>query len=126
MSMTSNPASTSRRKIVRVGPHQLAADGMLVLVHGDPREVATVGADHRHERVEQHLAEGIGRAVPPGQGPHRQVAVAGERGLHHRRPEGHPADGQRLHVSTGHMSNQVRPCASSHAVLAAGPQSPGW
>jgi hypothetical protein len=119
-----------RREGVGVGAHQLAADGMLTGIHGDPGEVAPVGADHHHERVEQHLADRVGRAVPPRQQPHRQVAVARQRRLQQRRFERHAADRQRprhrrFHVSTGHRSNHVRPCASIHCVLAAGPQSPG-
>ena len=113
------------RKIIRVRPHELAADGVLLVSDGHTGEVALVPPDHGHERVEQHLAERVGRTEPPGEHPHRQVAVAGERRLHHGGSEGDAADRQAGHVSTGHRSNHVRPCAAIHSTLAIGPQSPG-
>ena len=113
-----------RREIVGIRPHQLPTDGMLVVGDRDPGEVSLVRADHGHERVEQHLAECVGGAVLPGQQPHRQIAVAGERGLHDRRRERHAPDRKGGHVSTGHRSNHVRPCAAIHSKLESGPQSP--
>ena len=113
------------REVVGVRPHELAADGVLLVGDGHTGEVALVLPDHRHECVEQHLAEGVGRAEPPGEHPHRQVAVAGERRLHHGGGEGDAADRRPGHVSTGHRSNHVRPCAAIHSALVSGPQSPG-
>jgi hypothetical protein len=71
-----------RREVVGVRAHQLAADGMLLGRHGQPGEVAAVGADGGHELVEEHFAERVGRTVPPRQHPHRPVAVAREGRLH--------------------------------------------
>jgi hypothetical protein len=67
---------------------------MLLGRHREPGEVAAVGAHGGHELVEQHLAEGVGRAVPSGEHPHRPVAVTGEGGLHDRRRERHAAYGR--------------------------------
>ena len=114
-----------RREVVGVRPHELAAHGVLLVGDGHAGEVALVPADHGHERVEQHLAEGVGGAEPSREDPHRQIAVAGEGRLHHGRGEGDAAERQAGHVSTGHMSNHVRPCAAIHSALAMGPQSPG-
>ena len=130
-----------RRKIIGIRAHQLAAHGMLLVGHREAGEVATVGADRRHELVEKHLAERVGRSVTAGQHPHGAVAVAGEGRLHDGRRDRHAADRKRWlpafcgekvaatffwsdHVSTGHMSNHVRPWACIHSKLESGPQSP--
>jgi hypothetical protein len=98
-----------RGKVVGIGSHQLASDGMFVIGHRQSCEIAAVGADAGDELIEQHLAQRIRRPVPPGDQPHGAVAVAGERRLHDRRVEVDTAERQRPgrdarggHVSTGH------------------------
>ena len=121
-----------RRKVVGIRAHQLAADGMFLVGHREAGEVAAVGADGGHELIEEHLAERVGRAVAAGQHPHGAVAVAGEGRLHDGRRDRHAADRKKVaasffwsdHVSTGHMSNHVRPWACIHSKLESGPQSP--
>ena len=50
----------------------------------------------------------------------------GGRGQPHSADRDSPATAkQRRHVSTGQLSNHVRPWAASHSTLAIGPQSPG-
>ena len=105
-----------RRKIVGIRPHELSAHRMLLVGDGQTGEISAVGAHGCHELVEQHFAEGVGRAVTAGNHPHRPVAVTGQCRLHDGGLEPNVSDrerprrgGRQGHVSTGHWSNQVRP-----------------
>ena len=76
-----------RGEVVGIRSHQLPPHRMLVRSDGDPGEIALVGADHCHEGVDQNFAEAVGSPMPAGQHPHRPVAIARQRCLHHRRGE---------------------------------------
>jgi hypothetical protein len=60
--------------------------------HGKPGGVSPAAVGLDDESVEQHLAERVGRAVPPGEHAHRPVAVARERRLDDRRLDGDAAE----------------------------------
>ena len=52
-------------------------------------------ADLDDELVQEHFAQRIGRAQPPGNDPHRPVAVAAQRRLDDGEVDGHVADVER-------------------------------
>ena len=90
-----------RGEIVGVRPHQLAADGVLFLGQRESGGCLMPPLGRRHELIEQHLAQRVGRTVSPGEHPHRPVAVARERRLHERRRERHAADRKRASLQGG-------------------------
>ena len=80
------------RELLGHGPHQLRPAGMLVVAHPQ-KTLRLVPFGHiDHELIEQHLAEREGRAQPPGDRPHRPIAVAAQRRLHYREVDGNRAE----------------------------------
>ena len=63
--------------------------------------VATARSRLHDKLIEQDLADRVGRPMPPGEHPHRPVAVARECSLHERRGERHAADGERAAIGRG-------------------------
>jgi hypothetical protein len=87
----------------RVAAHELAPDGMLFIVDL-PAALELLRAS-QHELIEHYFAHRVRCPHPPGDDPHRQVAVAAERPLNDREANGHGAEveisnGRRRHLHT--------------------------
>ncbi len=67
------------RELVRLGTHQLSADGAFVVGEMQEMAVAMAVVFHRDQKlVEHHFAERIRSTVASSEQPHRPVAIAGE------------------------------------------------
>ncbi len=70
------------RELLRLGPHQLPADGMLLVarIEAMPRPGPLLQA--HQELIQHHLANCIRRPQPASNHPHRPIAIAGQGRLH--------------------------------------------
>ncbi len=90
MSITSNPAATSRSapggELFRVGTHQLATDRMIIL--GQVEEVPrAMPQPHLQQKlVQHHFARSVTGSQTAGDHPHRPIAITGQGGLHDGKP----------------------------------------
>ena len=83
------------RKVFRIGAHQLCTDGVLFVRRADVPPGLRSLADLDDEAVQEHFAQRVGGPQPPGNDPHRPVAVAAQGRLDDREIDGDVADAER-------------------------------